>query len=79
MALYNVQGRSATDGNDQLRKKLCMAERRIVRAGHKGIAFVLDLAMTNVAIIWRELAAKNGVKLNDLDVKYNKVPRRSHR
>ena len=68
-----MQGRSATDGHDQLRKKLCLAERRIVRAGHKGIAFVFDLAITNMTIIWRELAERAGVKRADLDGKYNKV------
>lgn len=50
---YNVQGRSATDGADQLRKKMNLAQRRIVRAGHKGIAFVLDIAMTNASIMWQ--------------------------
>ena len=30
---YNVEGRSATDGDDQLCKRLCVAERRCQRAG----------------------------------------------
>lgn len=50
---YNVQGRSATDGADQLRKKMSLGSRRIVRAGHKGITFVLDVALTNAAIMWQ--------------------------
>ena len=70
---YNVQGRSATDGHDQQRKKLCMAERRIVRAGHKGIAFVFDLALTNMSIIWRELAQRTGMSMAKLNKQYNKV------
>ena len=49
---YNVQGRSATDGADQLRKKICLAERRIKRVGNKGISFVFDLAFTNASIMW---------------------------
>lgn len=69
---YNVQGRSATDGADQLRKKLNLAERRIVRAGHKGITFVFDLAFTNAAIMWqwlhRDLASRSV-----LEQKFNKV------
>eukprot|EP00967_Tisochrysis_lutea_P133802 scaffold235436_cov35-Tisochrysis_lutea.AAC.2 len=32
---YNVQGRSATDGHDQQRKKLSLASRRVVRMGTK--------------------------------------------
>ena len=53
---YNVEGRSATDGNDQERKKLAIAERRCVRYGLKGMHFVFDLAFTNGAIISRGLA-----------------------
>ena len=41
---YNIEGRSATDGADQQRKKLNLAERRIVRAGPKGILCALDIA-----------------------------------
>ena len=52
---YNVQGRSATDGADQLRKKLCLAERRICRIGNKGISFVFDIMFTNAAIMWQFL------------------------
>lgn len=55
---YNVQGRSATDGADQLRKKLSLGTRRIVRAGHKGITFVLDVAFTNAAIMWQFVQPK---------------------
>ena len=49
---YNVQGRSATDGADQLRKKLSLAERRIQRIGNKCISFVFDVAFTNASIMW---------------------------
>ena len=49
---YNVQGRSATDGADQLRKKLCIAERSIQRIGNKGMSFVFDIAFTNASIMW---------------------------
>lgn len=51
---YNVQGRSsATNGADQMRKKLTLGSRRVVRAGHRGITFVPDLALTNAAIMWQ--------------------------
>ena len=44
---YGVEGRSATDGDDQQQKKVAMAERRIVRNGTKGILWGLDRAFTN--------------------------------
>lgn len=69
---YNVQGRSATDGADQLRKKLCIAERRIVRAGVKGISFVFDLAFTNASIMWQYMH-RTKVSRQKLDSKYTKV------
>ena len=53
---FNIEGRSATDASDQDRKKLTMAERRITRAGHKGIAFVFDVAFSNGHAMWLELA-----------------------
>mmetsp|Transcript_1131 Transcript_1131/g.1783 ORF Transcript_1131/g.1783 Transcript_1131/m.1783 type:complete len:174 (-) Transcript_1131:86-607(-) len=52
---YNIEGRSATDGGDQARKKLSIAERRIERAGVKGISFVFDILFTNGAVIQRML------------------------
>lgn len=70
---YNVQGRSATDGADQLRKKLSVAERRTVRIGHKGINFVFDLALTNAAIMWRFVHEAAGEERWKLDNKFNKV------
>lgn len=70
---YNVQGRSATDGSDQLRKKMSIAERRIVRAGVKGISFVFDLAFTNAAIMWQFLH-RTQVTRAELEKKYTKVP-----
>lgn len=76
MALHNLQGRNATDGCDQLRKKMALSERRIVRAGLKGITFVFDLALTNAAIIW-QYVHRGAVKRADLDRKFNKV-RKSH-
>jgi len=59
---FNVEGRSATDGADQNRKKMAMAERRITRQGHKGIAFVFDIAFSNAHIMWEmvHLAAVDG-------------------
>ena len=56
---YNVEGRSATDGHDQERKKLAMAERRIKRFGLKGMMFAFDLAFTNGSILNRCLAPKD--------------------
>lgn len=68
---YNVEGRSATDGSDQLRKKLCMAERRIQRAGHKGICFVFNIAFTNGAVLHRFLQPAS-MKRSELDNLFNK-------
>lgn len=70
---YNVQGRSATDGADQLRKKLSIAERRTLRIGHKGINFVFDLALTNASIMWKFVHEAAGEKRWVLDNKFNKV------
>ena len=53
---YNVFGRSATDGHDQDRKKLCIAERRTVRDGVKDGMFGLDILFTNGSIIKNDLA-----------------------
>lgn len=69
---YNIQGRSATDGADQLRKKMCLAERRIVRAGVKGMTFVFDLAFTNAAIMWQFLN-RTQVSRSVLEKKFTKV------
>lgn len=52
---YNIEGRSATDSADQARKKLSMAERRIERAGQKGMAFVFDVAFTNGSIMKKHM------------------------
>ena len=71
---YNVEGRSATDGGDQLRRKMAMAERRIVRAGHKGISFVFDIAFSNGAVAWRFLQPRS-TKRSKLDRDYTKVRR----
>ena len=46
-----------------------------VQVTNKGISFVFDMAITNMAIVWRELAERAGVKRADLDTKYNKVRR----
>lgn len=69
---YNVQGRSATDGADQLRKKMNLSERRIVRAGHKGTTFAFDLAFTNATIIWEWLRRETATR-TQLDKDFNKV------
>lgn len=69
---YNVQGRSATDGADQLRKKMCIAERRTVRAGVKGINFVFDIAFTNAAIMW-QFVHRETVSRAQLEKKFTKV------
>lgn len=70
---YNIEGRSATDGGDQLRRKLATAERRITRAGHKGIAFVFDIAFSNGAVTWRFLQPRTTTR-KKLDLLYTKVP-----
>mmetsp|Transcript_32864 Transcript_32864/g.68899 ORF Transcript_32864/g.68899 Transcript_32864/m.68899 type:complete len:217 (+) Transcript_32864:283-933(+) len=69
--LYNIEGRSATDSADQVRKKLSVAERRTERAGPKGIAFVFDVAFTNGSILQRMLQPE-GMKRSKLD-EFNKV------
>ena len=69
---YNVEGRSATDGGDQLRRKMAMAERRTVRAGHKGIAFVFDIAFSNGAVTWRFLQPRTTPR-SKLDREFTKV------
>ena len=74
---YNVQGRSATDGSDQLRKKMCIAERRILRAGNKGISFVFDIAFTNAAIMWQFLQPEDMPRWKR-DNHFNKVRAYSH-
>ena len=70
---YNIEGRSATDAGDQLRRKLAMAERRITRAGHKGISFVFDIAFSNGAVTWRFLQPSTTPR-RVLDQEYTKVP-----
>ncbi|KAL1528350.1 hypothetical protein AB1Y20_009704 [Prymnesium parvum] len=67
---YNIEGRSATDSADQVRKKLSVAERRTERAGPKGIAFVFDVAFTNGSILQRMLQPE-GMKRSKLD-EFNK-------
>jgi len=69
---YNIEGRSATDSADQARKKLTLAERRNVRAGPKGISFVLDIAFTNGAVLQRMLQPATMPRAQ-LDKKYTKV------
>ena len=69
---YNVEGRSATDGADQSRRKLAMAERRILRAGLKGMTFIFDVAFTNGHALWKMLAPKD-IKRSKLDNEYTKV------
>lgn len=59
-----MQGRSATDSHDQLRKKLSLATRRVVRSGTKGILFAVDIAMTNGHIVHNFLAHKAGLHPN---------------
>jgi hypothetical protein len=69
---FNIEGRSATDASDQDRKKLTMAERRITRAGHKGIAFVFDVAFSNGHAMWLELAPA-GISASKRSKEYTKV------
>ena len=69
---YNIEGRSATDSGDQARRKMAMAERRIERAGHKGIAFVFDVLFSNGAVIKRELQP-TAMKRSVLDNNFTKV------
>lgn len=69
---YNIEGRSATDSADQARKKLSLAERRIQRAGHKGIAFVFDIAFSNGAAMQRMLQPQS-MSRAQLDNKFTKV------
>lgn len=69
---YSIEGRSATDSADQARKKLCLGERRITRAGHKGIAFVFDIAFTNGACLQRLLQPESTPRAQ-LDRKFTKV------
>lgn len=56
---YGEKGRGATDGDDQQHKKLCISERRVVRAGTKGILWVIDRAITNAHIIEKDLAPES--------------------
>mmetsp|Transcript_13183 Transcript_13183/g.19851 ORF Transcript_13183/g.19851 Transcript_13183/m.19851 type:complete len:274 (-) Transcript_13183:7-828(-) len=69
---YNIEGRSATDSADQSRRKLAMSERRIERAGHKGISFVLDILFTNGASLQRMLQPDSTPRAT-LDKKYTKL------
>ena len=69
-----MQGRSATDGEDQLPKKLAIAERRCVRAGVKGIKFVLDIALTNGHIMELFVQERDGGHTRaKMDKLYTKV------
>lgn len=71
---YNVEGRSATDTADQTRRKLAMAERRIERAGQKGICFVFDIAFSNGSVIQRMLQQTDGsMTMSAWEHNYNKV------
>lgn len=70
---YNLLGRSATDGCDQLRKKMCLAERKIQRVGVKGICFVFDIAFTNAAIMWNFLNRNTVSSRAKLERDYSKV------
>lgn len=69
---YNLQGRSATDGCDQLRKRMSVAERRTLRIGVKGIFFVFDLAFTNAAIMWHFVHCRDFSR-GKLNRDFNKV------
>lgn len=69
---YTMEGRSATDSSDQSRKKMSMAERRTVRAGHKGILFVFDIAFTNGAAI-KKFLQPTALPRAQLDTKFTKV------
>ena len=51
---------------------MAMAERRIVRAGHKGISFVFDIAFSNGAVTWRFLQPASTSR-SKLDTNYTKV------
>ena len=72
---YNIEGRSPTDGNDQQRKKLNLASRRVMRYGMKEMLFGLDLALTNGSIMEEQLglAASLPAKEQDLRTKANYV------
>ena len=53
---YNVFGRSATDGHDQERKKMALADgRRVLRDTLKAGLFDIDVLLTNFSIAWRVL------------------------
>ena len=51
---YNVYGRSGVDGMDQFRKQQQTSARRTVRNGVKGMLFVIDICLSNAAILMLE-------------------------
>lgn len=69
---YNIEGRSATDSNDQARKKLNLAERRILRAGPKSILTGIDIGFVNGWTMKRMLQPASMDRKN-LDRLYTKV------
>ena len=50
---YAIYGRSCTDGGDQLRKKIQLAARRVLRQGPKGALFDAELGLVNGSIIYK--------------------------
>ena len=69
---YNIEGRSPTDGNDQLRKKLQLSERRTQRAGRKGMDFCFDLVFNNAHIMRRDKQPRS-MPRRKLDLLFTKV------
>ena len=50
---YAIYGRSCTDGGDQLRKKIQLAARRVLRQGPKGALFDAEIGLVNGSIIYK--------------------------
>ena len=55
IGLYNLIGRSATDGGDQERKRLSLANRRQLRSGPKGALLDAEIAMVNATVVAEDL------------------------
>ena len=69
---YNIEGRSATDGDDQQAKKLDVSERRTQRVGVKGIMFGVNRCLTNASIMKRFVQPRT-MKRSKLDNEHNKA------
>ena len=55
IGLYNLFGRGPTDGGDAQRKRLSLAARRRTRRGPKGALFDMEIGMSNVTAVARQL------------------------